>query len=102
VFGSAEIANGAPGPTNVDALHREILDGMLRESTWETIGAQLSKSARDEMVLMWHKLDGACTIHALSMRTHDRSLARLGAWFSHVEGEDDHRYPFERHDTPAR
>jgi hypothetical protein len=63
VFGSAEIANGAPGPTNVDALHREILDGMLRESTWETIGAQLSKSARDEMVLMWHKLDGACTIH---------------------------------------
>jgi hypothetical protein len=59
---SAEIASGAPGPTNVDTLHREILDGMLRESMWETIDVQLSKSARDEMVLMWHKLDGACTI----------------------------------------
>jgi hypothetical protein len=48
-----------PGPTNLDRLNREILNSQLGREEWTTSGARLNAKARDEMVLMWHKLDGA-------------------------------------------
>lgn len=53
-----EIARGAPGPTNVDALHRELLDEVLLAPEYKSFAASWNDTARDELVQCWHKLDG--------------------------------------------
>ncbi|KAM0788539.1 hypothetical protein ACM66B_001667 [Microbotryomycetes sp. NB124-2] len=52
-----EIAQGAPGPTNVDELHRELLDALLQDDKWKTLSSW-ADGDRSEAVLFWHKLDG--------------------------------------------
>ncbi|KAL8286491.1 hypothetical protein RQP46_004508 [Phenoliferia psychrophenolica] len=53
-----EIANGAPGPTNVDVLHRELLDEVLLAPEYSKFASAWNDTARDELVQCWHKLDG--------------------------------------------
>lgn len=77
------IAAGEPGPTNVDALHREVrrlfpsipvatserrlaiwanfdqlLDELLGESKWSEL-AVWDDAARTELCNFWHRLDGS-------------------------------------------
>ncbi|ORY73246.1 HAD-like domain-containing protein [Leucosporidium creatinivorum] len=54
-----EIAAGAEGPTNVDALHRELLDALLSESKYSVLNAHWKEEeTRKELVEYWHRLDG--------------------------------------------
>ncbi|KAK4058548.1 hypothetical protein OIO90_000710 [Microbotryomycetes sp. JL221] len=52
-----EISEGAPGPTNVDDLHRELLDELLQDPQWKLLSSW-SDADRDQAVQFWHKLDG--------------------------------------------
>lgn len=52
------IANGGEGPTNVDIMHREILDGLLASPEWSFIGPRWSEEERTEINLVWHRLKG--------------------------------------------
>ncbi|KAF7984616.1 hypothetical protein HWV62_12827 [Athelia sp. TMB] len=51
------IANGGDGPLSADVLHREILDALLASLRWSALGAQWDAQAREELVLVWHRLD---------------------------------------------
>ncbi|KAJ7118370.1 haloacid dehalogenase [Mycena epipterygia] len=52
------IAQGGSGPSSVDAMHREILEDILRSPQWKAFGDQLSSEARDDLNLSWHRLHG--------------------------------------------
>lgn len=53
------IAGGGEGPGNIDALHRQILDGMLAKPEWEAPGKMWGEEKRREVNLVWHRLNGA-------------------------------------------
>jgi hypothetical protein len=53
-----EIAHGAPGPTDVDILHAELLDELLTQPKWAHVADKCGNEERNVMVQMWHKLDG--------------------------------------------
>ncbi|KLO10028.1 haloacid dehalogenase [Schizopora paradoxa] len=51
--------HGLGGQTlSVDVMHREILDAMLDSDRWRMLGAIWGESDRNELVMLWHKLDG--------------------------------------------
>ncbi|KAJ7171436.1 haloacid dehalogenase [Mycena filopes] len=52
------VAQGGAGILNVDALHREILETILETPQWKALGEKMTKEARDELNLVWHRLDG--------------------------------------------
>ncbi|KAF7358006.1 Haloacid type II [Mycena venus] len=52
------IAQGGTGPSSVDVMHREILENILDTPEWKPFGDKLTKEARDELNLVWHRLDG--------------------------------------------
>ncbi|KAL4244606.1 HAD-like hydrolase superfamily protein [Abortiporus biennis] len=53
-----EIAQGAEGSTNIDIVHRELLDTMLDSPKWTDLSAGLNDAKRHELTLNWHKLKG--------------------------------------------
>ncbi|SCZ93819.1 BZ3500_MvSof-1268-A1-R1_Chr6-3g08906 [Microbotryum saponariae] len=53
-----EIAGGAPGPTNVDQLHRELLDDLLKQEQYAPIKKAWDETALRTVNLFWHNLDG--------------------------------------------
>ncbi|KAJ6549943.1 haloacid dehalogenase [Mycena capillaripes] len=52
------IAQGGAGSLNVDAMHREILEDILNAPQWKAFGEKLTRAARDELNLVWHRLGG--------------------------------------------
>ncbi|KAG6901646.1 hypothetical protein C0995_009645 [Termitomyces sp. Mi166 len=54
------IAEGAPGTTNVDTMHRQILARMLDTpgSRWQFLAAVLDDEERERLNGIWHRLDG--------------------------------------------
>ncbi|KAF8154892.1 haloacid dehalogenase [Crassisporium funariophilum] len=52
------IAAGASGSLNVDVMHREILEEMLRSSEWSHIGPKWDEETRKHLNLAWHRLKG--------------------------------------------
>ncbi|PPQ70162.1 hypothetical protein CVT24_003889 [Panaeolus cyanescens] len=55
---SRRIAIGGGGSTNVDVMHREILDEMLDQPEWAHIGKAWDDVTRVEVNLSWHRLKG--------------------------------------------
>ncbi|KAI0069867.1 haloacid dehalogenase [Panus rudis PR-1116 ss-1] len=53
-----KIAEGGAGSTNVDVLHRNILDALLMSDRWKHLSTQWDDAKRHELVLLWHKLGG--------------------------------------------
>ncbi|KAM0754676.1 haloacid dehalogenase [Meredithblackwellia eburnea MCA 4105] len=53
-----EIAAGAPGPTNVDVLHLELLDEVLAKPEYSAFANAWDHPVRIELVQVWHRLDG--------------------------------------------
>jgi len=58
VVNTRRIADGGQGPSSVDVMHREILDGMLKSDEWSHLGALWDESTREELNLAWHRLKG--------------------------------------------
>jgi len=56
VVNTRRIADGGQGPSSVDVMHREILDGMLKSDEWFHLGAVWDESTREELNLVWHRL----------------------------------------------
>ncbi|EMD41274.1 hypothetical protein CERSUDRAFT_109865 [Gelatoporia subvermispora B] len=52
------VAQGGVGPSNVDVMHREILDGMLASEKWKHLAALWDDKKRHELVHIWHRLNG--------------------------------------------
>ncbi|KAI0700716.1 haloacid dehalogenase [Cytidiella melzeri] len=52
------IASGGSGSTNIDTIHRELLDEMLASQKWEHLGRMWSAEKREEINMVWHKLNG--------------------------------------------
>ncbi|KAF5381720.1 hypothetical protein D9615_005627 [Tricholomella constricta] len=54
------IAAGIPGTSNIDEMHRQILDRMLDSpgSRWAFFAPVLDDTAREELNNVWHRLDG--------------------------------------------
>ncbi|KAI9062297.1 haloacid dehalogenase [Trametes sanguinea] len=55
---TARVANGGKGSTNVDIMHRELLDGMLKSPRWQHLAPNWDDAKRQEAVNFWHKLAG--------------------------------------------
>ncbi|SCV67469.1 BQ2448_5080 [Microbotryum intermedium] len=53
-----EIAAGAPGPTNVDKLHRELLEDLLKQDQYAPLQKAWDDGALTSINLFWHNLDG--------------------------------------------
>ncbi|GJE89343.1 haloacid dehalogenase [Phanerochaete sordida] len=58
IVNTKRIAEGGEGPRNIDALHRQILDGMLAKPEWEALGRMWGEEKRREVNLVWHRLKG--------------------------------------------
>lgn len=58
--GRQRIANNSQveGPTNVDLMHRQILDEMLETPEWESLRSSWSEEERRHLNLVWHRLHG--------------------------------------------
>jgi 2-haloalkanoic acid dehalogenase type II len=52
------VAAGASGPLNVDVMHREILDDLLKSPEWSHLGALWDEPTRQHLNLVWHRLNG--------------------------------------------
>ncbi|KAK7028521.1 HAD-like domain-containing protein [Favolaschia claudopus] len=52
------IAQGGEGPSSVDVMFREILEEILTTEKWKALSDKLTNQARDELNLVWHRLDG--------------------------------------------
>ncbi|KAF8207904.1 HAD-like domain-containing protein [Mycena galopus ATCC 62051] len=52
------IALGGTGPSSVDIMHREILENVLNTPQWKPFGDKLTSEARDDLNLIWHRLEG--------------------------------------------
>ncbi|KDR73168.1 hypothetical protein GALMADRAFT_72635 [Galerina marginata CBS 339.88] len=68
------IADGGSGPQNVDTMHREILDDLLKSSEWSHIGPLWDEPTREHINLAWHRLNGRWPdtvegLHALKKQT---------------------------------
>ncbi|THU79394.1 haloacid dehalogenase, partial [Dendrothele bispora CBS 962.96] len=46
------------GPKDVDTMHRQILDDILSSPQWSKVGAALDNTARADLNMVWHRLDG--------------------------------------------
>jgi hypothetical protein len=55
---SKDIAGGAEGHSNVDKMHRQILEEMLSTPRWEELGLAWSQEVRDDLNQVWHRLKG--------------------------------------------
>jgi len=53
-----KVAKGGDGPSNVDDMHRQILDSMLKTPRWEHLAPLWNDNQRSDLVLLWHKLKG--------------------------------------------
>ncbi|KZT40319.1 haloacid dehalogenase [Sistotremastrum suecicum HHB10207 ss-3] len=52
------VAAGGEGPSNVDVMHREILDRLLTETKWSAISNIWNEDEKKDLVLAWHRLSG--------------------------------------------
>ncbi|KAJ7202087.1 HAD-like domain-containing protein [Mycena pura] len=52
------IASGGVGTTNMDEMHREILEHMLKSPEWKNFGALLGEGERTTLNNAWHRLHG--------------------------------------------
>jgi len=52
------IASGEPGPSNVDVMHRQILDSLLETPEFAHVGVAWDDTARKDINLAWHRLKG--------------------------------------------
>ncbi|KAJ8472426.1 hypothetical protein ONZ45_g16656 [Pleurotus djamor] len=57
ILSTRKIAGGAPGPLNVDVLHRELLDELLQSEKWSALGKLWDDAHRKQLTLAWHRLD---------------------------------------------
>jgi len=67
------IAAGASGPQNVDTMHKEILDDLLKSPEWILVGLLWDERTRQDLNLAWHRLNGwpdtVEGLHALKKQT---------------------------------
>ncbi|KAI0768774.1 haloacid dehalogenase [Trametes elegans] len=52
------VSDSGEGNTNMDVVHREILDAMLKSPQWNYLASVWDDKARQELVLAWHRSDG--------------------------------------------
>ncbi|KAK7688383.1 hypothetical protein QCA50_008756 [Cerrena zonata] len=52
------IAGGGGGSTNVDVIHRELLNEMLKTERWTHLDDQWDDQHRKKLCLLWHNLNG--------------------------------------------
>ncbi|KAJ8514114.1 hypothetical protein ONZ45_g8268 [Pleurotus djamor] len=52
ILSTRKIAGGAPGPLNVDVMHR-------KSEKWSALGKLWDDAHRKQLTLTWHRLDGA-------------------------------------------
>ncbi|KAI0933034.1 hypothetical protein AcW1_000025 [Taiwanofungus camphoratus] len=55
---TARVAKGGDGPSNIDAMHRQILDAMLESPRWKHLAPLWDEEQRQDLVLVWHRLHG--------------------------------------------
>ncbi|KDQ51369.1 hypothetical protein JAAARDRAFT_62584 [Jaapia argillacea MUCL 33604] len=53
-----DIAKGGNGPLNVDIMHREILDDMLKSAKWSHLSSLWNEEELQDLNLAWHRLHG--------------------------------------------
>ncbi|TFK65948.1 haloacid dehalogenase [Pluteus cervinus] len=58
IVNTRKIAEGGGGPSNVDLLHRQLLDELLASSEWATIANYWTEDDRQYLNLAWHRLKG--------------------------------------------
>ncbi|KAJ7474836.1 HAD-like domain-containing protein [Mycena latifolia] len=56
--GIQEVAKGGAGSLNVDEMHREILEKILRSPEWSDFGIKLNQEEREKLNSAWHRLHG--------------------------------------------
>ncbi|KAF5309373.1 hypothetical protein D9619_012304 [Psilocybe cf. subviscida] len=72
------VASGAQGPSNVDVMHRQILDSLLGSAEFAHVGAAWDEKARAEINLAWHRLNGwPDTVEGLTLLKENHILATL-------------------------
>ncbi|KAL7281088.1 hypothetical protein ACG7TL_004392 [Trametes sanguinea] len=52
------VAESGHGNTNMDVVHRQILDAMLESTRWKHLANIWDDKKRHELVLAWHRSDG--------------------------------------------
>jgi len=52
------VAQGGKGPSNVDEMHRMLLEEMLSSPRWSKLSVIWDEAARQDLVLAWHRLHG--------------------------------------------
>ncbi|KAI0633829.1 haloacid dehalogenase [Trametes polyzona] len=52
------VAQSGEGNTNMDIVHREILESMLESPRWKHLASVWDDAKRHELVLAWHRSDG--------------------------------------------
>ncbi|KAF7378055.1 Haloacid type II [Mycena sanguinolenta] len=52
------LTQGGTGTTNMDELHREVLEKMLQSPEWKHLGAVLNAEEREKLNHAWHRLRG--------------------------------------------
>ncbi|CDO70197.1 hypothetical protein BN946_scf184905.g9 [Trametes cinnabarina] len=55
---SRSVAEAGQGNTNMDVVHRQILNAMLDSPRWKHLAALWDDNKRHELVLAWHRSDG--------------------------------------------
>ncbi|KZT00881.1 haloacid dehalogenase [Laetiporus sulphureus 93-53] len=55
---TGQVARGGPGPSNVDEMHRQILDSMLQTPRWAHLAPLWDGVERAELVMAWHRTKG--------------------------------------------
>ncbi|TCD66350.1 hypothetical protein EIP91_001454 [Steccherinum ochraceum] len=53
-----KVSESGIGSTNIDVVHRQLLDEMLETPRWQHLSAHWGDKKREEMTRFWHKLDG--------------------------------------------
>ncbi|KAI0656651.1 haloacid dehalogenase [Cubamyces menziesii] len=52
------VAQSGQGNTNMDIVHREVLESMLQSPRWKHLASVWDETKRHELVLAWHRSDG--------------------------------------------
>ncbi|KAI0824066.1 haloacid dehalogenase [Trametes gibbosa] len=52
------VAESGHGATNMDVVHRQVLDKMLESPRWERLAPSWNDTKRHEITLAWHRSDG--------------------------------------------
>ncbi|KAI8975821.1 haloacid dehalogenase [Trametes punicea] len=52
------VAESGEGNTNMDVVHRQVLDSMLESQRWKHLASLWDETKRRELVLAWHRSDG--------------------------------------------